>query len=102
MTKQQIMRTIKEENNNPSIKWSVVENTSERIVLTNDYDKGINYSIEVRRDDADEWITVRDNLQGSNVAGLLKGTSKWDDYEETEQGLLKGVAIAVHNFNYLY
>ena len=77
MTKQQIMRTIKEENNNPSIKWSVVENTPER-------------------------ITVRDNLQGSNVAGLLKGTSKWDDYEETEQGLLKGVAIAVHNFNYLY
>lgn len=102
MTKQQIMRTIKEENNNPSIKWSVVENTSERIVLTNDYDKGINYSIEVRRDDADEWITVRDNLTGSNVAGLLKGTSRWDDYEETEQGLLKGVAIAVHNFNYLY
>lgn len=102
MTKQQIMRTIKEENNNPSIKWSVVENTSERIVLTNDYDKGINYSIEVRRDDADEWITVRDNLTGSNVAGLLKGTSRWDDYEETEQGLLKGVAIAVHNFYYLY
>lgn len=102
MTKQQIMRTIKEENNNPSIKWSVVENTSERIVLTNDYDKGINYSIEVRRDDADEWITVRDNLTGSNVAGLLKGMSRWDDYEETEQGLLKGVAIAVHNFNYLY
>lgn len=98
MTKQQIMRTIKEENNNPSIKWSVVENTSDRIVLTNDYDKGINYSIEVR----DEWITVRDNLTGSNVAGLLKGTSRWDDYEETEQGLLKGVAIAVHNFNYLY
>lgn len=85
MTKQQILRTIKEENNNPSIKWSVVENISERIVLTNDYDKGINYSIEVRGDDTDEWITVRDNLQGSNVAGLLKG-----------------VAIAVHNFNYLY
>lgn len=102
MTKQQIMRTIKEENNNPSIKWSVVENTSERIVLTNDYDKGINYSIEVRRDDADEWIAVRDNLTGSRVAVLLKGTSRWDDYEETEQGLLKGVAIAVHNFNYFY
>ena len=102
MTKHQIMRTIKEENNNPSIKWSVVENTSERIVLTNDYDTGINYSIEVGRDDGYEWITVRDNLLGSNVASLLKGTSRWDDYEETEQGLLIGVAIAVDNFNYFY
>lgn len=102
MTKQQIMRTIKEENNNPSIKWSVVENTSERIVLTNDYDEGINYTIEVRRDDEYEWILVRDNLHDSNVAGLLKGTHWWDDYEETEQGLLKGVAIALRNFNYLY
>lgn len=102
MTKQQIMRKIRGVNHNPSIKWSVVENTSDRIVLTNNYDKGINYSIEVRRDGADEWITVRDNLQGKNVEGLIKGTSKWDDYEETEQGLLKGVAIAVQNFNYLY
>ena len=102
MTKQQIVRTIKEENNNPSIKWSVVENTSERIVLTNDYDKGINYSVEVRRDDADEWIIVRDNLYGRIVVILNKGTSKWDDYEDTDHGLLKGVSIAVHNFNYLY
>lgn len=102
MTKQQIMRTIKEVNNNSSIKWSVAENTPERIVLTNDYDKGINFSIEVGRDEIDEYITVRDNMIGRDVAVLLKGMSKWYDYNGTEQGLLKGVAIAVRNFNYLY
>lgn len=99
MTKQQIMRTIKEKNSNPSIKWSVVENTSERIVLTNDYDKGINYSIDVRREVGEEWIVVRDNLMDSLVALLFKVGG---DYEETEQGLLKGVATAVRDFNYYY
>lgn len=102
MTKTKIMQVIKEENTNSYIKWSVVENTPKRVVLTNNYDEGINYSIEVKCNGEDEWISVRDNLQGCSVAGLLKGTSRYDDYEETEQGLLKGVAIAVHNFNYYY
>lgn len=102
MTKQQITRTIKEVNNNSSIKWSVMENTSERIVLTNEYDKGINYSVEVRHEGADEWIAVRDNLQDLIVSVLTKGNAIWDDYEETEQGLLKGVTVAVQNFNYYY
>ena len=102
MTNQRIMRTVRGANHNPSIKWKVIENTSDRIVLTNDYDKGINYSIEVRRDGADEWITVRDNLQGRNVECLIKGSGEWDDYVETEQGLLKGAAIAAHDFNYIY
>lgn len=102
MTKHQIMRTIKEENINPFIKWSVVENTSKRIVLTNDYDTGIKYSIEVNRDYPDEWITVRDNLLDRIVEVFIKGTSRRYDYDETEDGLLKGVAIAVRNFNYFY
>lgn len=102
MTKTKIMQEIKENNTNSYIKWRVVENTSERIVLTNDYDTGINYSVEVTVLDGEEWILVRDNLQGLTVSALTKGNAIWNDYEEREQGLLKGVAVAVHNFNYYY
>lgn len=102
MTKQQIIKTIKKANNNPSIKWSITVNTPERIVIVNDYDKGINYSIEVMREDVFEWIRVTDNLRGLVVSVLLNDTKWYGDYDDTEQGLLLGVKNAVYNFNRFY
>ena len=73
MTNQQIMRTIRGVNHNPSIKWKVIKNSSNRIVITNNYDTGIKYTIEVKR----------------------------DDYRETEQKLRKGIVMVVQNFDCL-
>lgn len=102
MTRTEITKTINDNNTNKSIKWSILENTSTKITLTNDYDKSINYSIEVNEYDEDEMILVINNHMVSTVAGLLKGNSSWDDYSDTKQGMLKGVAIAVRNFNHIY
>lgn len=47
MTKKQILDVINKENENTEIKWEVVKNTHNLIVLTNDYDKDIEFKIEV-------------------------------------------------------
>lgn len=70
MTNQQIMITIRGANQNPSIKWKVIENYSDRIVITNDYDAGIKYTIEVKRDTLCEWIKVSDDWCDIDVGYL--------------------------------
>lgn len=98
MTNKKIMAIIKEENNNPLIKWSIVENTPERIVLTNDYDEGIYYTIEIRGDGIDEWIRVSDKIKDIRISILLK----YEDYDHIEEGFLKGISKAIDHFNYYY
>ena len=102
MKKQDIMKVIKETNTNPDIKWSILENTDTKIVLTNSYDKCINFSIQVKHDYLEEWITVRDEHMGCTVSMLMKGDSRWDDYKETEQGIIFAIQHAVHEFNHRY
>lgn len=101
MKKTDIMEIINAENTNKDIKWSIVENTETNITLTNSYDKSVNFTITVKHDD-EEWIAVRDNHMNRNVAGFLKGDSKWDDYRDTETGLKLGIEAAVSYFNYMY
>ena len=110
MNKNDIVKTINEVKTNNHIKWSVLENTDTKIVLTNDYDKCINFSIEVRHREiewgdttkVEEWIAVKDNHMGSNIALLLQGDTRWDDYKETTQGIIMGIRYAVQHFEYMY
>lgn len=102
MTNTDIRRIISMANTNESIHWSIAKNTDTEIVLTNDYDKCVNYSIRVKHDDDDEWIVVKDNHMNSTVTMLCKGLNFWDDYAVTEHGLALAVEAAVKNFNSTY
>lgn len=102
MTNTDIRRIINEANDNKNIRWSIVKNTDTEIVLTNDYDKSINYTITVKHQDGEEWIVARDNLMNRRVAMLTQGMDVWDDYFETENGIRMAIQAAVQNFNETY
>ena len=102
MTNVEIRIAINNANTNKDIRWSIVKNTPTEIVLTNSYDKCVNFSIRVDHDDDDEWVIVRDNHMETTVGLFCKGLNIWDDYNTTEQGLTMGVESAVRNFNNTY
>ena len=98
MTKANIKAIIAGANTNKDIKWDVAENTPEKIVLTNSYDKCVKYTIKISED----CITVRDNHMGTAVAYLFKGDSRFDDYNNDDDGLRIAITAAVRNFNHTY
>jgi hypothetical protein len=106
MTKPEIKKIINDINTNKDIKWNVLENTPNKIVLTNSYDRSIRFTIEVKESkhewDDENWIVVKDNLTGATVYVLIQGEDRWSDYKETEQGLIQAVKITVAYFNRKY
>ena len=106
MRKTEIMKAINESNTNKEIKWDVLENTDTKIILTNDYDKSICFTIEVKHSEwegsKEEWIDVCDNLTGAKAYVLIQGNDRWSDYKDTEKGLVQAVKIAVAYFNRRY
>lgn len=100
MTKKQILDVINKENENSEIKWKVVKNTRNLIVITNDYDKDIEFKIEVSSEnniiitDVNGWI--------SDMGLLLFGTDRWSDFSDMECGLRKAIKLVVHHFYYYY
>lgn len=106
MTKPEIKKIIDDSNTNKDIKWSIIENTPTKIVLTNSYDESIRFTIEVKKSkyewDDENWIEVKDNLTGAMVYVLIQGDDRWSDYKETDQGLIQAVKIAVAYFNRKY
>lgn len=102
MTKEQIRWIIKKANTNGVIKWTVIENAPKKVILTNDYDKSVHYTIEAIEMEDYEYIRVTDDLQGTTVSVLLRGCKPWDDYCERQQGIRMGIITAVRHFNYCY
>ena len=102
MKRTEIMKAINEANTNKNIEWSIVKQTSTRIVLTNSYDECISYSIIIKHDVLDEWIEIRDNHIGSKIDSLVWDEDNWGDYTETRDGLKKAVQLAVRHFNHTY
>ena len=100
MTKKQILNIINKENENTEIKWEVIKNTRSLIVLTNDYDKDIEFKIEVL-DENDIKITDV-NRWVHNIGLLLFGTDRWSDFSDRECGLRKAIKLAVEHFYYYY
>nr|DAE72251.1 MAG TPA: hypothetical protein [Caudoviricetes sp.] len=100
MTKEQILKIINKENENSEIKWEVVKNTRSLIVITNNYDKDIEFKIEVSTKnniiitDVNGWI--------HNIGVLLYGTDRWSDFSEMECGLRKAIKLVVEHFYYYY
>ena len=98
MTKSMVLAHINAANTNKSIKWYIVEKTDEQIVLTNDYDTCVKFTIAIKED----GIIVTDNHMAYNVAYLLKGDSRWDDYKDDEDGILMALKATVNYFNSTY
>lgn len=100
MTNKQILDIINKENENNEIKWKVIKNTRNLIVLTNDYDKNIKFKIEVL---GEKDIKVTDvNGWVHNIAFLLFGTDRYSDFSDMECGLRKAIKLVVQHFYYCY
>ena len=98
MTKSSILAHINATNTNKDIKWYVVDNTDNKIVLTNSYDKCVKFVIEIY----DDHIYVGDRHMCECVEALFKGDSRWDDYKDDETGILLALKAAVNYFNHTY
>lgn len=98
MNKATIKQTISGANTNREIKWDIAENTAEKIVLTNSYDKSVKFTIKVNAD----CITVRDNLMGNAVEYFFKGDTRFDDYANDDDGVKRAIKSAVIYFNRTY
>ena len=103
MTNIAIKTIINRANTNPAINWEVSVNTPRKIVLTNNYDDCISYSICVKQDCFDdECIVANDNHMDATVCVFCKGLNFWDDYTVTERGLEMAIEAVVNSFNYTY
>ena len=98
MTKTMIKEIINGVNTNKDIKWDVVENTSEKIVLTNSYDKCVKFTIKI----GDEFITIKDDHIGHAVDYLSKGDTRYDDYKNDTDGVRLAIKATVNHFNHTY
>ena len=98
MTCTDIKRIINDANTNKEIKWDVIENTADKIVLGNSYDKNLRLVIQCH----DDGITVRDVEMETNVEYLFKGESRWDDYKDDTVGVRLAIKSAVNYFNHVY
>lgn len=100
MTKEQILMIINKENENSKIKWKVVKNYRNLIVITNNYDKNIEFKIEVldgndiKVTDVNGWVHM--------IALLLFGTDRWSDFSDMECGLRQAIKLVVQHFYYYY
>lgn len=99
-----IMNIINKLNKNDSINWSILENSKERIVLTNDYSSDIRFKIEVYEIERDTFqiILVKDVNQNwtDTVDCLFCGVDDdcYTDFTKLETGLKKAVEEVVYYF----
>ena len=98
MTSMDIVRLVDKVNTNKQIRWEVLENEPNKIVLTNSYDKCVKFTIKV----VDDGITVLDNHMLYGVAYLCKGKSRWDDYQDDAEGVRLAITTTVDYFNNTY
>ena len=98
MTKSMILAHINAANPNKSIKWYIVDKTDDQIVLTNDYDACVKFTITIGA----EGIIVTDDHMTQGIAYLVKGTTRWDDFIDDEDGILMALKATVNYFNRTY
>lgn len=98
MTTATINAIIKENNQSDYIKWKVVKNTKNHIVLTNDYDSTCKFEINV---DEENNIKVSD-ISMETCDWLLYGPKYYDDFYDMEVGLTMAIKKIVRHFYYYY
>jgi len=109
MKKTEIMTIIRQHNLNRDIKWNVLENSKDKVIITNDYDSNIRFEIRVEKDGecmepGETFVDVVDvNCWQPNVTAYLVGKGKfWFDYENVEDAKQAAVKAIVRHFYYYY
>lgn len=107
MTKAVINAIIKENNQNRDIHWKVLENKKDKIVITNDYDECVQFTIQKVQDcvfstDEESAIECYDEHMKHCFAYLIKGTQYWADYKDETVGLTIAIKKVVRHFYYYY
>lgn len=98
MTKTNILEIIKENNVNKEITWNITKNTKSEVIITNNYDDNIEFSIVIE----EVGINLYDNLENKMFSYLIKGTSIYDDYSYDEVGLSMAIKKVVRHFYNVY
>lgn len=99
MTKKDILNAINSVNSNKSIKWAVLENKANRIVLTNNYADEVRFSITFNS--SLDFVCIRDEFTNEGD-GYLIGNSFYADFESFEKALVPSIRKAVRLFYYYY
>lgn len=99
MTKNDILNAINDVNKNKGIKWAVLENKADRIVLTNNYADEVRFSITYNP--LLEFVGIRDEFT-NNGDGYLIGNNWFADFESFEKALVPSIHKAVRLFYYYY
>lgn len=102
MKKRDMLKILDSVNKNKDIKWSVLENTGAKIVITNDYDESIRFEITMGQGSDERDIRIRDegNLPDS-VGYLIQGAQSWADFIEPDDGITRALMM-INNFFYYH
>ncbi len=102
MTRTEMIKILKANNQNPDIKWNVKKNTKYVIEIGNSYDDSITFRIELVYKDS-TYIKVTDvNGYPERVCFLIGGAKWCDDFEDVEEGIKKSLIRIVKFFYYYY
>lgn len=105
MTEKDMMKIIKENNINGDIKWKIVSNTKERIVIENDYGAPGEVRFEllmVNEDGTNLGIKMIDKLMDYMYGYRLQGSDRWSDYTHLDDGIAQAVRATVGHFYHCY
>lgn len=102
MTKKNILAIIKEHNVNKEIKWNVLENTKNLIVITNDYDSLIRFEIRLNQGEEKDISIIDVNGWQESVGYLLHGDEYYDDFSDIDEGIKMAIKEVVKFFYKYY
>ena len=102
MTRTEMIKILKENNQNKDIKWNVKKNTKKIIEIGNTYDDSITFRIELNYQDSKDIRVTDVNGWKEQVSYLLGGSEWFDDFEDVEEGIKKSLIRIVKFFYYYY
>ena len=102
MTKKNMTAILKEANQNKEIHWSIVENTKEKIVVTNDYLSNIHFEILLHQGEGKDIKAINPTGWQENVCYLIQGTEFYASFENEDEGITKALKAIVRFFYYYY
>lgn len=105
ITKAKIMEAIRAKDRNASkMGWKVLENSEDRIVITNNYDETVRFELVPELDEIGNCAGVRveDKHLNECLWYVLVGNTPYDDANNKDDGMFLAAGKAVDQFYYYY
>lgn len=105
ITKARIMEAIRAKDRNYSkMGWKVLENSENRVVLTNNYDECVRFELIPQMDEIGncQGVCVEDKHMNECVWYVLCGNTKYDDANNKDDAMFLAAGKAVDQFYYYY